>query len=149
MQVGRALWESIQDLVAADTAFLAAAAANKVHLVIASFVPSLDLDPTTLTLATFTGSAALSAVIGVQDVFYDPLTGTRAILVKSPAGGWTWNCTVTPGAPETVYGWVMKDNAGTGLVGSGLLTTPVPISTAGQGVIVPEIRIDFSTSNPT
>jgi len=100
MQISRDLWEQYQDLLAADTTTLASVAANHVHLVIAAFVPSLNLsDIGTLTLATFTGSAPKNVGTGTQQTFYDVVAGRRVLQLLEPAGGWTWICTATPGAP--------------------------------------------------
>lgn len=149
MQISRTLWEAFQDLLAADTATLAAATAMKVHLVIASFVPALDLETIgDLTLATFTGSTAKSAGIGTAQTFYDVANGLRSVQVLEPAGGWHWTCTADPASPETVYGWVLTDTAGTTIWGSALLDSPVTISAAGQGLDIDQVRMEFSEQSP-
>lgn len=144
----RDLWQSFIDAAAADTAFLADAVANKVHLAMAAFTPGLDLPLGSLTEATFTGSAALSAGTGAQPVSFDVPTGFEIITVKEPAGGWSWVCTVAPGAPETIHGWYLTDNAGAVLYGSGLLDAPVTIDDAGQGLSIPRITLSFAETSP-
>lgn len=144
----RELWQAIIDAAAADTAYLAAATAMHVHLAAAPFVPGLDLDLGTLTEATFTGSAAKSAGTGAQPVSFDVPTGFEIITVKEPAGGWSWVCTVDPGAPETIYGWYITDTADAVLLGSGLLEGPVTVDAAGQGLSVPRIILSFAESSP-
>jgi len=137
------------NLLAADEETLANEDALKVFLVISSFVPSLDLVLDDLDLATFTGSAAKLATVGEQQVFVDPTTNQEQIQILEPAGGWSWICTADPTLPETVYGWVLTDNAGTGLLGSGLLATPVTIASSGQGLSIPFLRFAFDESSPT
>jgi hypothetical protein len=142
------LFDSMVSLLAADTAGLANATANKVALVISSFTPSRSLALGSITLATFTGSTPLSAGTGTQQVFSDPLTGLKLIQIKEPAGGWNWICTATPGSPETVYGWVLLVNDLSAILGSGLLDTPVQISANGQGLSIPYLRMLFSNNSP-
>jgi hypothetical protein len=148
MQPARALWEQISTLLSADTTYLANAAAMKVALVKATFVPGLDTVLANLTLAAFTGSTPLSCGTGTQLVFYDPLTNTRVIEVKAPAGGFHWACTVTPAPAETIYGIALTDNAGAVLIGTMLLPTPITISAAGQGLDVANIRLSFNLNSP-
>lgn len=148
MTPSRDLWQSMIDAMAADTAFLADALAMHVHLAIAAFVPSLDLDILTLVEATFTGSAAKVAGTGAQPVSFDVPTGAEIIMVKEPAGGWSWTCTVDPVVPETVFGWWITDNADTLLLGSALLDDPVTINAAGQGLTVARVFLSFAQSSP-
>jgi len=149
MKVSREIWEAFQDLLAADTGTLAAVAAMHVHLVIAPFVPSLDLVIGDLTLATFTGSTPKNAGTGAQQVFDNPLAaGQRVVQILEPAGGWTWICTADPTPAETVYGWVLTDNTNADVYGSELLAAPVTIGSAGQGITVPNVRMSFLPTSP-
>ena len=143
-----ALFQAMVDLLAADTATLANAVANKVSLVASNFVPSKTLALGSLTLATFTGSTALSAGIGAQQVFLDPVTNLQQIQILEPAGGWNWICTVDPASAETIYGWVYTDNAIANVLASGLLAAPIPISVAGQGLSIPYLRLSFLNNSP-
>ena len=144
----RELWQAIIDAAAADAAYLAALTPMHVHLAIAPFVPGLDLDLGTLVEATFTGGADLNAGTGAQPVSFDVPTGSEIITVKEPAGGWSWVCTVAPGAPETVSGWYVTDTADAVLLGSGLLDAPVTIDDAGQGLSIPRITLSFAENSP-
>lgn len=144
MQISRALYESIADQVATDTAILAAATAMNVHLIAEAFTPTLDTDFTALQEATFTGSAAKAAGTGAQQVFNDPTNGTRVLQILEPAGGWTWECTATPASAETIYGYALTDTANAVTHGTGLLPTPVTINLAGQGITLPNVRINFN-----
>lgn len=138
--------DATADLLAADTGTLGAVAAMNVHLIVEPFTPSESTDFTALTEASFTGGAALACGTGTQQVFTDPLTGERIIQLKEPAGGFSWECTADPVAPETVYGFVVTDDADTVTYGSALLATPVPISAAGQGFSVSYIRLTMAIS---
>jgi len=144
----RDLWQSIIDAAAADTAFLASATAMHLHLAAAPFTPSLDLVLGSLTEATFTGGADKNAGTGAQTVLFDVSTGFEMIQILEPVGGWTWLCTVTPGAPETIYGWYLTDTADAVLLGSGLLPDPVTIEAAGQGLTIPRVTLSFPESSP-
>jgi len=52
-------------------------------------------------------------------------------------------CTVTPGSPETIYGFILTDNAGATLLASALLPAPVTISEIGHFVDVGEVNLIF------
>jgi len=144
----RELWQSIIDAAAADTAYLAAATAMHLHLAQNAFTPGLELVLGDLTEATFTGSAALNAGTGAQPVGFDVATGFEIILVKEPAGGWTWTCTVAPTPEETIYGWYLTDTADAVLLGSGLLDNPLTINTVGQTLHVPRVTLSFAETSP-
>jgi hypothetical protein len=140
--------QALVDLLAADTATLGSVTAMKVHLVAANFTPDPELTIGDLTLATFTGSAAKLAGTGTQQVFSDPVTGYRTIQILEPAGGWTWECTATPGAPETIYGVALTDNAGTDLYSTMLFNSPITISLIGQAVVVANLQFQFPPTVP-
>jgi hypothetical protein len=122
------------DLLAADTATLANAAALHLHLAKNSFTPAPGLTLAGLTEADFTGATALDAGIGAQNVFYDPVRQAYVLQILEPAGGWHWDCTVTPAPSQTIFGVYLTDNADAVLYGSQLLPVPVLISAAGQGL---------------
>lgn len=148
MQPSRTIWETFQDLLAADTGTLAAVAAMHVHLAAATFIPSLDLSLASLVEATFTGGAAKNAGIGTAQTYYNVTTGRREVQILEPAGGWTWICTVAPAAPETIFGFYLTDNADAVLFGAELLATPITIQAVGQAVILPYLRMSFLTNSP-
>ena len=132
---------SMADALAADTASLGAVLALHVHLVAAPFTPDGQTDVAALTLATFTGSAALAAGAAPQQVGVDPITNEVLVTLKEPAGGWRWECTVAPGVPETIVGYVVTDNADTDTFGSGLLAVPVPVSAVNHVVHIPDVTL--------
>lgn len=144
----RALLNAIANLLAADTGILANAAALHVHLAASAFTPSPDLDPTTITEASFTGSAPLAVTIGTQDVYVDSADGLLTIQLGEPVGGWTWLCTADPLLPETITGIFVTDNTDTDLVGSFLLDAPQTIDAAGQGLTIGHITLKFDENSP-
>lgn len=148
MQPTRALWRSGADLMAADTTKLAAATAMHAHLAAAPFTPNLDMVLGDFTEATFTGSAALSLGTGTQPIFYDAETGLLTINLEDPAGGYVWTCTVTPGAPETIYGIYLTDNADAVLLGAEAFANPQIIAEAGQGISHGSLQLQFSFDSP-
>lgn len=148
MQPTRLLWRTPADLLAADVGSLAAATAMHLHLAINNFVPALGLVLGGLTEATFTGSTALNAGTGAQPIAYDGETGLLTIDVKEPAGGWRWECTVDPAAPETIFGVYLTDTANAVLWGAQLLPDPVTITVAGTFLEVPYVRLRFLITSP-
>lgn len=142
------LFKAMIDLLAADTGILANVTAMKVSLVASNFVPSKTLDLESLTLASFTGSTAIAAGTGTQQVFLDPVSNTWQIQIKEAAAGWTWICTATPESPQVIYGWVLTNGAIDELIGSGLLTNPITIATEGQGISLPYLRFGFANNSP-
>lgn len=136
------LSKRVPDMLAADATTLAPVAlANHVHLINALFNPAPDtiFDPTKE--ATFTGGGAKSAGIGAQQSFRDPVNNDRVVELLEPAGGWTWICTVTPGAAETIYGVIITDNADAVTFASFLFAVPVVITNAGDAVVVDNLQL--------
>src|SRR5262249_48439921 len=91
----------------------------------------------------FTGSAAKAAGTGTQQIGNAPGTGLRWVQMLEPAGGWTFKCTAAPSSPETVYGWVLTDGAGTTTWFSALLPDPVVIADVGDTVAIPGARVPY------
>lgn len=140
----QALQDQAYTLLAADATWLApAVSANKVHLFVNPAVPSPQSVLGDFTEAAYTGYVALAGTTGTQTTYIDPLTQDRTILIDPPLGGWYFPCTVTPGAPVTVYGYYVTDNAGAVLIGSGLLLTPEVINLASQAVLLPDVLIQL------
>lgn len=148
MQPTRALWEAMQNLLAADVGSLAAVTPLHVHLAAGNFNPTLDLTLASLTEATFTGSAFKPAGTGTQTTYYDVVSGFRVIELLEPAGGWHWTCTVTPASPETIYGIYLTDTANAVLYGAAKFDNPIAIATAGQGLDVGFIQLRFLANSP-
>lgn len=136
--------QAMPDLLAADAGTLAPPAnANKVHLITSPFVPGPGLDFSLLTEAAFTGGAAKSAGVGAQQSFRDPITSTRIVELLEPAGGWTWICTVAPGAPETIVGIVVTDMAGATTFGGALFDNPITVGAVGDAVVVDNVQVQL------
>jgi hypothetical protein len=106
-----------------------------IHLAAAIFAPGPNLDPTTLTEATFTGYAALPiTTFGVPHL----LANGTIVAEATSAVNWTPTGTVIT---NTIYGWWMVDHTGK-LLGSGLLPTPVLMdSLTSFLMLVPAIGI--------
>jgi hypothetical protein len=133
-------------LLAADATTLAPAALNnKVALIQSAFSPNENMaitDPS-LVQATFATSTALQAGVGTQTEGIDPISGDDVITLLSPAGGWLWKVTATTALPQTIYGAILMNNAGTLLLAAVRLATPVGLTAVGQQVDlgVLEVRI--------
>jgi len=132
---------TIGELLAADVAFLAAAAANKIALITAAFNPGEDLVVADLTLATFTGGEPKGGVAGAQQAGVDPATSDQVITILAPVGGWRWECTVDPASPETVYGYALVDDAVAVLLGTELLQEPLVIQQAGEFIDIGSVTM--------
>jgi uncharacterized protein YjbI with pentapeptide repeats len=142
-----AILQAIVDLLAADTATLANAAALHVHLSKSNFTPGPDLTPADFTEADFTGATALDAGTGTQQTFVDPSTNLRTIQLLEPAGGWHWDCAGGT-LPQTVYGYYVTDHTDADLYGCVKFTTPIVISAAGQGLDIAQVRFTFLNTSP-
>lgn len=140
----KAIRLALGDLLAADPATLAPATdANKIALIAAPFAATEDLVIGDLTFATFTGSAPKAGATGDQQSGIDPPTGDQVITILAPAGGYRFECTVAPGAPETIYGWALTDNAGTTLLAVGTLTSPVAIAAVSDFIDLGAVTMTF------
>jgi len=140
------LQNRIGTLLASDTAGLAGTTslAPRVSLVVQPFTPSPNVAIATLTLATFTGSSAITCVAGTQFSYFDPATQNLGIQLKSPASGWNWQCTSTaPGSSQTVFGFVVADASNVNTFGCGLLPSPVVITNVGDLVNIPIVNWEF------
>ena len=134
MLATKTLTTAMLNLLKADTATLAPAAALKCHLVKEPFDLDPDLVVADLTFATFPGYAALALATGAGDVYTDPLTGLQTLLLPDPEGGYLWVATGATDPVQTIYGYALTDNGGTALYGVGVLPAPVQIRNAGDGV---------------
>jgi len=130
----KALRAAAANLLAADTATLAAVSANKIALVKAPFTPGEDIALADLTLADFDGSTAIDVTSGTQPTAYDPNNNDRIIDLKPPAGGFRFETTGTTHLPQTIYGYVLLDNALAVVLATALLDTPVVLSAIDQRV---------------
>lgn len=114
-----------------------------VYLVAAPFTPSETIDGIDLTLAAFTGSTGKGVPAPPEQAGIDPATQEQVVTVLAPAGGWRWECTAAPGAPETIYGFVILGTDHHKMVGCQLLPAPVTIAAAGDFIDLGTIEIRF------
>lgn len=130
------------ELLAADATTLAPAmSANKIALVKSAFVPNENSVIGDFTLADFDGSSPIAGATGTQQVGNSPSTGDQIITIKEPAGGWRWESTGVTNLPQTIYGYVLTDNAGAVLLGMELLPEPLTIVEAGQEINLGAIKM--------
>jgi hypothetical protein len=130
-------------LLAADTTTLAPAVnANKIALVKSNFTPSEALDFTTLTLADFDGSTPiLGTAPGPQPEGLDPATSDSIIDLPPAAGNYRWETTGLTNLPQTIYGYVLTDNAGTTMLASALLDAPIALSAINQRIDIGDVSL--------
>lgn len=143
MVITDTLEERVPTLLAADTTTIAPAAnACHVHLVTAEFVPGRGTRFGDLTIAAGAGLEEKSAGVGAQTMGYDPVRQAWKVVIKEPVGGWNWISTAVESPAETVYGYVVTDNADAATFGSELLPDgPVLVDDTGIIVSVGEIVI--------
>lgn len=126
---------SLGEALAADATSLAPAAdANEIALIAADFVEDETLVIGDLTLATFTGSDPISGATGTQLAGIDPLTGEQVITIKEPAGGYRWECTADPVAPEEIFGYALTTKDGVALLAVKRFEETITITEAGQQI---------------
>lgn len=132
------------ELLAADATTLAPAlAANKIALVKAPFNVNEDLVLGTLTLADFTGSTPIAGATGTQQAGVDPVTGQQKVTVLTPVGGWRWETADLVHLPQTIYGFVLLNDAGDTLLGAELLPAGTLLQTAGQFIDLGAVELSF------
>lgn len=139
--------DGINKAIATDTTYLANVAAMKLHLIVSPFTPSPALVFASLTEASFGGYVVLSPTIGAQGYGTDPLTGQGVVYLQPPIGGFRFAPTSSTGLPQTVYGWVLTDNASANILASAVFFTPIPLTGAGQIVEVNDLLFTVN-ANP-
>lgn len=144
MKPVRSLSNQLSTLLAANTATIGAAAANKVGLIVAPFVPAVELVLADLMLSADTGLVPLAGVAGAQFESVDPVTGELIVEVKPPAGGFRWETPVGFTGPVTVFGFALVDNGAANLWGTELLQPPILLTGPNESIIAPplQFRID-------
>lgn len=134
------------ELLAADATTLAPAALeNIVTLLAADFALDEDTLVGSLTAATFTGSTPLDCGLGTQNVGIDPATGEQQITLLSPVGGWRWECTAAPGAPETIYGAMLTNSTGATLLALHKLATPIVVQAVADEVQLGTLKLTIAS----
>lgn len=112
----------------------------RVYLINQVFTPSAVLVPGDVTTAAFTGGAFKEAGLGDPNVITDPTSGIQYLQLLDPAGGFTWIATVAPGAPETIYGYMITDHANAAVYGCERFAANVVITNVGDGVQLGQVR---------
>lgn len=128
------IYDSMAAALATDTTTLNATPRPKVALIAAPFTPLPTFVPADLTFATFTGSAPKSASTIALNSFIDPATGDRLVQLGEPAGGWHFECTVTPASPEVIHGAAILNDALDELYHMWKLDVPVTVSLDGHAI---------------
>lgn len=132
-----------------DTVSLANVSPPKVALIIAPFVPSIDLDAASLTFGNVFGLAPLACVAGTQNEGVDPVNGDLLIDMKPPAGGWRWETGIGFTGPVVVYGFGLVDNSLANLYGSQLFPTPITLTDVNQVVEIERVRFRIDSAKIT
>lgn len=129
----RALRQQALKLLAADPTTLAPAAdANQMALVMNEINPGEALTFADCTLATFDGSTPLLCGLGTQPTGSDPFTDAEVVSLKAPAGGFRWETTGTTNLPQTIYGYVLLNNAMDTLLAAARFDNPIVLTAADQ-----------------
>lgn len=139
--------EQLGNLLAADATTLAPATnANKLALVVNNFTLTENLTAAGLTLATTNGLGPITGVTGAQVVGIDPVTLQQKIVIKSPAGGYSWTTSGSFSGAITIYGYALLDTTLATLIAAALLPTPISVNAAGYLIDVDPVEITFVLS---
>jgi hypothetical protein len=129
------------NLVAADVTTLDAALNVKILLSKSAFTPGPGTAVGSITEADFDGYAPLEKDAAAPNVYTDPATGDFIIEIPPPAGGFSFETTGVTNLPQTIFGWLLTDNA-EAVVYDSQLMSPQPLLTAsGQGFSLAPVRI--------
>lgn len=104
------------------------------------FVATDDLDLATLVPATFTGSAAKTS--GSPDVYYDSVLDRECIRLPDPLGGWAWQPTNGVNLPQTIYGFLVIDDAADRMASFNI--APVLLSSVLDAVILGSVEFTMA-----
>jgi len=109
-------------------------AVQKVALVEGDFNPA---DPTTWP-APSTNFSALDSD-SIWEVWYDAVAANNKFLLPEPEGGWNFPAVA---AGPSITGFIVRDAADlTKKTGAAIFATPIPITAAGQLVVLPNISV--------
>jgi len=115
-------------------------AATVLHLYKNDVVPNGNSIATDFTVADFTDYAGIVATDDLA-IGVDPVTGEPTLQWLD---GSSWVVGASP-TPQTIYGWMLFDTAGTFLVAAGRLDTPIEVNETGDVVSVPAPQLSFKT----
>lgn len=134
-------WQTL--LANATTIFADPANPPKIALAKNAFNPTPGILVADLVPADFDGYAPIPSGTGVQQSFIDPLTGSRVVQLKEPAGGWHWVTTGVTLLPQSIYGWYVTNQAGTIVLASSRFSNPIPLTAIGQGIDLAQVRFEM------
>jgi len=135
MWASRALRMAAMTRLASDTATLAPAAdPNHLCLVMSEFTPSEDLVVADVDLATFDGGDPIEVELGTQPSGFEPGTDDSSIDISPPVGGFRWETTGITNLPQTIYGYVLTNEAETTILASAIFDTPFVLTGVNQVV---------------
>jgi len=124
----------INDSLATSSVFWNNDPQTIIALVVSPFVAGPDLDLSSLTLASFTGSTPIDIPVAPQLQILDNQSGRVGVMMKEPVGGFKWICTAPPDDPQTVYGWIIFNDDDDLLFFSDVLPVPIVIAAVGNAV---------------
>jgi hypothetical protein len=134
--------EKAAQLLAADASTLAPATdANVIALVKAPIAPGEGLLLIDITLADFDGSTPIDVGTGTQPEALDPNTADAIISLLPPAGGFRFETTGITNLPQTIYGYVLLNNAMTKVYASESLATPITLTAINQVIELGTVHI--------
>lgn len=140
LQATLALREKMAQLLAADTATLAPATANKLALFQNDATPNEGMTIADFTLADFDGSTPIAGVTGAQLEGLDPNNTDAIISIKPPASGYRWETTGVTNLPQTIYGAVLIDDTGATVLGAVRFTEAIELTAANQVIEVGPVQ---------
>jgi len=129
------LYPSIAARIASDPAKLGLTTFLQITPILAPYTPLVTTAIGDLTLGSGTLDSIPATVVPTTGL--DPATGQYKILVRPPAGGWTWNYDgVSPAPTVNIYGYALTDVA-TGLLLFGVTDRLAnPIILPGAALVV-------------
>jgi hypothetical protein len=139
----KALRLGIGDDFAASAFLSQAANENTISLVKDPFVAEETLVAADLTYADFDGGTPKDVGLNDQLVGIDPVTGDQRVTLIEPVGGWRWETSGVTNLPQTIYGFALRDAAGTTLLAVETLATPITLTEAGQEINLGTVKFDF------
>jgi hypothetical protein len=91
-------------------------------------------------------STGKSAVAGPALSAIDPETGDFLLSLNSPAGGFRWETTAVPAAPESIKGYIVHDNDDN-ILWAKKFPNPIVIVAKDQAIVIaaPMIRVKAPT----
>lgn len=145
MKVSQAVAERALTLLGSDTTSINDHAL--VQLVQAPFTPAPALTMSGITLATFSGSAAIPLKTEAWLESIDPANG-NVKLDADPSASLRWETTDTVGLNQRIYGVAVMSSTSATLLGSSLLPDgPITLTAANQSITINPPSIELSPNS--